>query len=258
VGVVADNNKMNPRFFCAAPMRVGSTLQLPTDIAHHAVRVLRLRTGAPIVLFDGRGGEYRARLQGEGRDATAVIEAHDPVERESPVRLTLVQALPAGDKLDWIVEKAVELGVSAILPVIAERSVVRLSGERAEKRLAHLRGVVRAACEQCGRNRLPVVEPIETLGTCLSRSRAWPGLRLVLSPEGAGALAGSPSTPRNVSLLVGPEGGWSDAELKAIRGAGWEAMALGPRILRTETAGLAALAVMQAHWGDFRPMVGET
>ncbi|HMV55495.1 MAG TPA: 16S rRNA (uracil(1498)-N(3))-methyltransferase [Rhodocyclaceae bacterium] len=248
---------MNPRFFCAEPMRVGSALQLPPEIAHHAVRVLRLRAGAPIVLFDGSGGEYRARLRTEGRVATALVEAYDPVERESPLGLVLVQALPAGDKLDWIVEKAVELGVSAIVPVVAERSVVRLSGERAEKRLAHLRGVARAACEQCGRNRVPVVEPIEALGTCLSRSRDWPGLRVVLSPEGAASVAGPPSAPRKVALLVGPEGGWSDAELKAIRVAGWEALALGTRILRTETAGLAALAVMQARWGDFRPSAGE-
>ena len=242
---------MVTRFFCDTPMRIGQTVKLPDEVAHHAVRVLRLRDGAPVVLFDGRGGEYRARLACAGREVSAAIEGHDPVERESPVRLTLVQALPSGDKMDWIVEKAVELGVVAIVPVVAERSVVRLSGERAEKRVAHLRGVVRAACEQCGRNRMPVIDPIEPLGGWLARSAAIAGLRLVLSPAGTSSLDDLPA-PAEATLMVGPEGGWSESESRAIAGTGWSALAIGPRILRTETAGLAALAAMQARWGDLR------
>ena len=154
---------MIPRFFCNEPMRVGAKFELPQEVAHHAVRVLRLRLGDTIVLFDGSGGEYRASLLDGGRRAIVQIEAFEPVQRESPLAATLVQALPAGDKMDWIIQKAVELGVTAIVPVIAERSVVRLSGERADKRAAHLRGVARSACEQCGRNIVPAVEAIASL-----------------------------------------------------------------------------------------------
>lgn len=242
---------MDPRFFCPEPMVVGTTLRLPEAVAHHAFRVLRLRVGDAIVLFDGQGGEYWARLASAGREAAATIEAFEPVERESPLALTLVQALPAGDKMDWIVEKAVELGVARLIPVMAERSVVRLAGERAEKRVAHLRGVARAACEQCGRNRLPEVEPIVALGDFLARGRGAGGLCVVLAPGGR-PLDAMNAPDRKVTLMVGPEGGWSAAELAAMQATGWSELALGSRILRTETAGLAALAALQARWGDFR------
>lgn len=242
---------MIPRFFCERPLQVGATLELPAEVSHHARRVLRLREGATIVLFDGSGGEFRATLVQGGLRASARIEAFEPVERESPLSVTLAQALPAGDKMDWIIQKAVELGVSAIIPLIAERSVVRLAGERADKRVAHLRGVVRAACEQCGRNTVPAVEAIVSLRDFLATEVPAGGLRLVLSPGAGTKLASLRIPPREVVLLAGPEGGWSAAELAAIRACGWTELTLGPRILRSETAGPAALASLQACWGDF-------
>ena len=242
---------MIPRFFCSQPIKVGATMELPQEAAHHALRVLRLRQGAAIVLFDGTGGEYRAKLVDEGRRTSARIEAFDPIERESPLAVTLAQALPSGDKMDWIIEKAVELGVSAIVPLLAERSVVRLAGERAAKRVAHLNAVARAACEQCGRNRVPAVEAIAPLGTFLAASVAQDVQRLVLTPGGTRNLAALAPSAQGVVLLAGPEGGWSDAEMAAFRACGWRDLTLGPRILRSETAGPAALAALQARWGDF-------
>ncbi|MBK8337125.1 MAG: 16S rRNA (uracil(1498)-N(3))-methyltransferase [Sterolibacteriaceae bacterium] len=242
---------MIPRFFCSQPMKVGATMELPQEAAHHALRVLRLRQGAAIVLFDGTGGEYRASLLDEGRRARARIEAFDPIERESPLAVTLAQALPSGDKMDWIIEKAVELGVSAIVPLLAERSVVRLAGERAAKRVAHLNAVARAACEQCGRNRVPAVDAIVPLGAFLAAGVAEGAQRLVLSPGGTRNLAALAQPAHGIVLLAGPEGGWSDSEMAALRACGWSELTLGPRILRSETAGPAALAALQARWGDF-------
>lgn len=242
---------MIPRFFCSQPMQVGATVDLPLEVAHHALRVLRLRQGAAIVLFDGTGGEYRASLLDEGRRARACVEAFDPIERESPLAVTLAQALPSGDKMDWIIEKAVELGVSAIVPLLAERSVVRLAGERAAKRVAHLNAVARAACEQCGRNRVPAVEAIVSLGAFLATAVADGVQRLVLSPGGTRNLAALAQPAHGIVLLAGPEGGWSDSEMAALRACGWSELTLGPRILRSETAGPAALAALQARWGDF-------
>jgi len=242
---------MIPRFFCSQSMKVGRILELPKEVAHHALRVLRLHLGDTIVLFDGSGGEYRARLLDCGRRPTVQIERFDSVERESPLALTLAQALPAGDKMDWIIQKAVELGVSVIVPLVAERSVVRLAGERADKRAAHLRGVARSACEQCGRNRVAAVEAIASLSNFLAAGLPADMLRLVLSPGGGRKFAALAPPEQGVVLLVGPEGGWSESEMAAIRACGWSELTLGPRVLRSETAGLAALAALQARWGDF-------
>lgn len=242
---------MIPRFFCSQSMKIGRTLELPDEVAHHALRVLRLRVGDTIVLFDGSGGEYRASLQDVGRRASVRIETFDPVDRESPLEVMLAQSLPAGDKMDWVIQKAVELGVRAILPLITERSVVRLAGERADKRAAHLRGVARSACEQCGRTVCPAVEGIASLSDFLAAGVADGMLRLVLSPGSGSKLASLAPPAQGVALLVGPEGGWSEAEMAAIRACGWRELTLGPRILRSETAGLAGLAALQACWGDF-------
>ncbi|MCC6296649.1 MAG: 16S rRNA (uracil(1498)-N(3))-methyltransferase [Pseudomonadales bacterium] len=237
-----------------AAARSGSDeIELPEALAHHALRVLRLRDGEQIVLFDGQGGEYSARLQVDGRRCRARLEPPCAVERESPLQLVLVQALAAGEKMDWVIQKAVELGVNAIVPVQAERSVLRLSGERAAKRLAHWQQVVISACEQSGRNRIPTVAAVRPLNEWLNdwRSEQPRPPAYVLAP-GAGAMLGSGSAPAGpVYLLIGPEGGWSEAELQALTAAGCEVASLGPRVLRTETAGLAALTVLQARWGDF-------
>jgi 16S rRNA (uracil1498-N3)-methyltransferase len=241
---------MVSRFHCSEPLPESGQWPLPEAVAHHAVRVLRLSAGARIVLFDGRGGEVEATLEGHGKRWSAVLGERREVERESPLGVVLVQALASADKMDWVVQKAVELGVSAIVPVRASRSVLKLSGERAEKRVAHWREVAVSACEQSGRNRIPAVSPIIDLAEHL----AAPGegaRKLLLDPLDGRRLADLGAPGASVQLLVGPEGGWSEDELTACRKAGCEGLTLGPRVLRTETAGLAAIAAMQLLWGDF-------
>jgi 16S rRNA (uracil1498-N3)-methyltransferase len=239
-----------PRFYCPQPLAVGSIVDLPEAVAHH-LHVVRMQAGDELVLFNGAGGQYRARLAEVGKKrASATVGAHEAVEAELPFALTLAQALPEGAKMDWIIEKAVELGVAAVQPLAAARSVVRLSGERADKRREHWQSVVVAASEQCGRNRLAQVAPV----TDFRRWLEQPGdgsCRILLSPRATQSLAGwareAPVQP--VTLLVGPEGGFSDQEEEAALAHGALALSIGPRVLRTETAGLAALAVLAAAWG---------
>ncbi len=240
---------MISRFHFPAALPAGGEVQLPEALAHHAVRVLRLAHGDPVLVFDGNGGEIEATLAVRGKAVFARLGEHHRVERESPLAVVLVQALASGDKMDWVVQKAVELGAVAIQPLQAERSVLRLSGERADKRLAHWRQVAVAASEQCGRNRIAEVRPVMSLASWLAASAG--ALRYVLAPGGACGLGGAACPAQAVHLLIGPEGGWSEAELAACDAAGCIRLTLGPRILRTETAGLAALAAMQARWGDF-------
>ncbi|MCK2125145.1 16S rRNA (uracil(1498)-N(3))-methyltransferase [Thauera aromatica] len=240
---------MISRFHFPDRLPAGGEVVLPEALAHHALRVLRLREGEALTLFDGAGGEVAARLVVRGKTAVAVLGERSAADRESPLQVVLVQALAAGDKMDWIVQKAVELGVAVIQPVQAERSVLRLGGERADKRVAHWQQVAVSACEQCGRNRIPEVRPVQALGQWLASHRD--ACNYLLAPGGASGFAGAPRPPAGVRLLVGPEGGWSEAELAAADAAGCQRVSLGPRVLRTETAGLAALAVVQARWGDF-------
>ena len=240
---------MNPRFFCPDGLLPASDMPLPAAVAHHAERVLRLAVGDPVTLFDGQGGECAASILAFGREALARLGPRLAIECESPLQITLVQALASGDKMDWIVQKAVELGVAAVQPVAAERSVLKLAGERADKRVAHWQQVAVAACEQSGRNRVPVVGEILPLAKYLARP--FDGTRLILAPGADGALARKARPTRPLAILIGPEGGWSPAELDLAARAGCAPLALGPRVLRTETAGLAALAAMQTMWGDF-------
>ena len=221
---------------------------LPPASAHHALKVLRLGSGDSVVLFDGSGGELHALLDVRARQAVAVGGKWQEVSREPPLDIVLVQALASGDKMDWVIQKAVELGASGIVPVQAARSVLRLAGERADKKLEHWRQVVIAACEQCGRNRLPFVAPVQSLGAWLVQAQN--AAQLVLVPGGERLSAVQP-VPPSIHLLVGPEGGWSDEELSLCLRAGSREVGLGPRVLRTETAGLAALAALQAKAGDF-------
>ncbi len=240
-----------PRFYCREALSPGAHVELPEPVARHAVRVLRLPPGAPMVLFDGRGGEYPAHIQRIERDRVlAELGAWREIERESPLSITLVQALQAGEKMDYTIQKAVELGVRHIVPVESRRSVMRLAGERAGKRVAHWQGVVASACEQCGRNQVPLVAPLEKLENWLARP-APAGLRLMLAPDAEQTLVALPPATE-IQLLIGSEGGLDPQEMIAARQAGFQAVRLGPRVLRTETAGLAALAAMQALWGDFR------
>jgi 16S rRNA (uracil1498-N3)-methyltransferase len=241
-----------PRFYCREALSPGAHVELPEPVARHAVRVLRLPPGAPMVLFDGRGGEYPAHILRIERDRVlAELGAWRDVERESPLAITLVQALQAGEKMDYTIQKAVELGVRDIVPVESRRSVMRLAGERAGKRVAHWQGVVASACEQCGRNQVPIVTPLEKLENWLARP-AHGALRLMLAPDAEHSLVELPPPATEVQLLIGSEGGLDPQEMIAARQAGFQAVRMGPRILRTETAGLAALAAMQALWGDFR------
>lgn len=240
-----------PRFYCRAALSPGAHVELPEPVARHAVRVLRLPPGAPMVLFDGRGGEYLAHIQRIERErVVAELASWQDVERESPLSVTLVQALQAGEKMDFTIQKAVELGVRDIVPVESRRSVLRLSGERAAKRVAHWQGVAASACEQCGRNQVPLVAPLEKLDHWLARP-ANGTLRLMLAPDADEALVELPPVT-SVQLLIGAEGGLDPQEMLAARQAGFRPVRMGPRVLRTETAGLAALAILQALWGDFR------
>ena len=240
---------MISRFHFPDRLPAGGEVALPDALAHHALRVLRLRDGEAVVLFDGSGGEVEARLAVRGKAVFAQLGEARAVERESPLRIVLVQALASGDKMDWVVQKAVELGVHAVQPVQAERSVLRLAGERADKRVAHWQQVAVAACEQCGRNRVPEIRPLQALAPWLGAHRD--ALNYVLAPGGAAGFADEPEPKDVVHLLVGPEGGWSEVEIAAFDAAGCRRVRLGPRVLRTETAGLAAVAALQARWGDF-------
>jgi len=239
-----------PRFYCPLPLPVGAVVDLPEAVAHH-LHVLRHAPGDELTLFNGEGGQVRARLTEIGkRRACAEVLAHDTVEAELPFHATLAQGLPEGSKMDWIVEKAVELGVAAIVPLAARRSVVKLAGERADKRLAHWQAVVVSASEQCGRNRLAHVGAVQDAGRYLAQPVAG-SQAILLSPRADSSLAQWARThaPCDVTLLVGPEGGFSAEEEETARAAGALALSMGPRVLRTETAGLAALSILAAGWG---------
>ncbi len=249
---------MPPRFFvgsAGAALAADTDFELPDTVVRH-VQVLRLAPGDAITLFDGRGGSHGATLLELGkRHALARVGGYDTTDTEPPFRVTLAQGLAGGDKMDWLIEKAVELGVAAIRPLQAARSVVRLSGERAQKRQAHWQALVEAACEQCGRNRLPAVAPVANLDTWLRA--AGEGARLLVSPRAVQSLPAYAAAKREtllaggVTLLIGPEGGLAPEEEDAALHAGFTAVSLGPRILRTETAGLACLATLNAVLGGF-------
>jgi 16S rRNA (uracil1498-N3)-methyltransferase len=242
---------MIPRFHCPFPLAPGATVDLPPEAAHHATRVLRMNEGDGVILFDGRGGEWFGTLRRVGRTMAVALQSFDEVDREPPLSITLAQGLPAADKMDWIVQKGVELGAARIVPVACRRSVIRLSGERMERRVAHWQAVAIAACEQCRRNRVPEVAPLVDLPQFLGEAAGDNALRLILAPGAELSLAGLPKPGGPVTLLIGPEGGFEDGELAAAASAGYLAVGLGPRVLRTETAGPAALAAMMALWGDF-------
>ena len=239
------------RFFIDAPLVSGSQIELPSRVAHHATRVLRARDGDPVVLFNGAGGEFAATLSLDGKRAFAALTAFDPVERESPCSITLVQAWIANDKLDWVVEKSVELSVHSIVLAPAQRSVVRLAGDRLAKKIERLREVIVAACTQCGRNRIPAIEASSTLATALQAGLSDGATGMLLHPNAELPLTRARTSIGRIALAVGPEGGFDDGELALALQLGYHAYSLGPRILRTETAGLAALVTLQAVGGDF-------
>jgi 16S rRNA (uracil1498-N3)-methyltransferase len=239
-----------PRLYLPAPLTVGATVALDDNAFNHAVRVLRFKPGATLMLFDGEGGAFAATLTDIGkRDAwVRVIEAL-PGEVESPLRVVLAQGISRGEKMDYTLQKTVELGVAAIQPLFTERGGVDLSGERLARKVQHWQAIVVGACEQCGRNRLPDLREPLPLAEWL-RQPTEPGPRLLLDPLAEQGLRGLEAPTGAVTLLIGPEGGLDPAEIAQARAAGLTGVRLGPRILRTETAGIAALAAVQALWGD--------
>jgi len=241
-----------PRFHCPQPLAAGATIELPGGAAHHALRVLRLKPGDPITLFNGEGGEFAATLErADARAAVARIAAWRDIERESPLAVTVAQGLASGERMDFALQKAVELGAAAVQPVTTTRSVTRLDAGRADKRLAHWQQVAIAACEQCGRNRIPEVLPLRDLDDWL-REPTRASLRLLFAPDAAQAIGEVAHPDGAIELLVGAEGGLTDAETAAAFRAQFLAVRMGPRVLRTETAALAALAALNVLWGDWR------
>jgi 16S rRNA (uracil1498-N3)-methyltransferase len=238
-----------PRFYIEGRLREGSTCALPEESAHHAVRVLRLRSGDEVTLFDGRGGEYAARIASIERTRVAIdVLAHRAVEREAALRIVLVQGVSSGERMDFTIRKAVELGVAEVHPVLAAASVARPKGERAAARHEHWQRIAIAACEQCGRNQIPKVTPLVPL--CDYRA-ADAGLKLLLSPLSQMPLSKIATKGESFVVAAGPEAGFSAAEDAALVESGFVAVRLGPRVLRTETAALAALAALNALRGDF-------
>ncbi len=239
---------MPPRLYVPHPIAAGTDFGLGDAATRHA-QVLRLQPDDEVILFDGRGGQWRAHITVMAkREARVQALVHDPIERELPICISVAVAMPAGERMDFLVEKATELGAKLIQPLVADRSVLRLAGERADKRRAHWQALATAACEQCGRNRVPAVQPVAQLAGWLVAlgplgpldqrwllgwrdAKAW--------PSGAKFEAGT-----NITLLSGPEGGFTDAEEAAARSAGFVPTTLGSRVLRADTAPLAALAAL--------------
>jgi 16S rRNA (uracil1498-N3)-methyltransferase len=238
-----------PRFHISQPLAVGQLVTLPDTVAHH-IQVLRLAQGELITLFNGEGGEYSATLtQIERRSATVEIKAHHARDVELPFAITLAQALPEGTKMDWIIEKAIELGVSGFQPLAAQRCVVRLSAERAEKKMGHWRGIIESASEQSGRNRLAQLAPLQDYKQWITQQDMH--RRIILTPRAQQSLPdwARHQGPQAVTLVIGPEGGLSEQEEELALRHGALPLAMGPRILRTETAALAAVGALSAIWG---------
>ncbi len=236
-----------PRFFLDMPLATGLGFNLPESVARH-VQVLRLQPDNAITLFNGQGGEYAGRITEMGKRHVAIeVLAWDEQDRESPLDLTLIQAISASDRMDYTIQKASELGVSRIQPVISEYCQQRLSGERAEKRLAHWQAIAVSAAEQCGRTRVPTILPIIKFEQALAQNAA---LKLLLSPIGAIRQNELPLTASSAAVLIGPEGGFSVAEETLAVAAGYTPLILGPRIFRTETVAPVIAALLQSKYGD--------
>lgn len=239
-----------PRFYLPENLSVGQTVALPDNIVRH-LNVLRVRPNENITLFDGKGKAHAAQLTVlEKRRAEAEILREDTTDNESPLNITLIQSISSGDRMDFTLQKSVELGVTAIQPVISERCIVRLDGERAAKRLARWQEIVISACEQSGRNTVPPVLPIIGYREALDKMPSE-STKLIMSINRARKLGDIRHPSGAIVFMVGPEGGWTEQEEQQAFDAGFQAVTLGKRILRTETAALAALAAMQTLWGDF-------
>ena len=238
------------RVYVDATLEPGTLVGVSGTAAGHITRVLRLRTGAAVTVFNGRGGEYSATVERVRRsEVTVALGEHRAIERESPFPLTLAQGISRGERMDLVVQKATELGVSRLVPVITERSIVRLDEEQSDRKSSHWRAIAIAACEQCGRNRLPEVALPARLREFL-RQPPGESVRLLLSLSATRRIEDVPRPASSVTVLTGPEGGLSDEEQADAQAAGFTAVNLGPRVLRTETAAIAALTLLQREFGD--------
>lgn len=256
------------RVYVDAPVAAGKRVVVEGSAANHIARVLRLRSGDSLTVFDGSGGEFGARIEEFRKEAVVVaVEEHRPLDRESPLPLTLVQGISRGERMDWIIQKATELGASRIVPVFTKRSVVRLDEKQAERKLQHWRAIAVAACEQCGRNRIPdLAAPVDFFDMLAGDSPSRPdsagrpdpaghsdsasATRVLLSPTGDLRIDDLQDVGKGITVLIGPEGGLEDVEQEAAITAGFKAVRLGPRVLRTETAAIAALTIIQRYFGD--------
>jgi 16S rRNA (uracil1498-N3)-methyltransferase len=238
------------RVFIDADLQTGQRLTVEGNAGNHIVRVLRLRVGDTLTLFTGRGGEYGARIEEMHRDTVQVsVLEHRDDERESPFHLTLAQGISRGERMDWVVQKATELGVSRIAPLFTERSMVRLDEKQAARKVQHWRAIAIAACEQSGRNRVPEIETPTSLYEMLEQ-RTASGAALILSPGAALRIADVPATEGGATVLIGPEGGLAEVEQETALRSGFTPVRLGPRVLRTETAAVCALTLLQQKFGD--------
>lgn len=247
---------MPPRFFHTDDLYVGQCVELEIPTAHHAARVLRIKAGDSVTLFNGKGGEFSAHIESVRKTTTnVIIDQFNAIERESSLAIDLIQAICVNEKMDLIIQKSVELGVTSIQPISTTRSIVRLSEERAIKRLQHWKRVIISACEQCGRNFIPMILPLVSLTDWISNNKTSISNRLcyMLSTVGNESLQNLPgpvSAP-HFTVVIGPEGGLTSEEETILQQADFIPLRIGKRILRTETAALAIIAALQMKWGDF-------
>lgn len=242
-----------PRFYCPVTLPTSGLFELPPDAAHHANRVLRLRLGDAVQIFDGAGHACDATISAiSGKRVDLNIHHACPPHPPSHLHIVLAQAMTSSEKMDWVVQKATELGAREIQPVLTQRSVAKLSPDRAEKRTAHWRGVVIAACEQSGRNDLLQMHPLVEISNWLASMANTAASKFILLPEAASALHAHPPSQGSVIILIGPEGGFNPDEILMAKQAGFIPVLLGPRVLRTETAALASITALQLLWGDFK------
>jgi len=242
-----------PRFYCSPPLPTSSSFQLPQDAAHHASRVLRLKKNSKVAIFDGLGNERHgviSEINGKRVIISDIIEID--VNRESPLHIVLAQSLSSSEKMDWVIQKTTELGVTEIQPLSTERSIAKLTLERTAKRIEHWQQVAISACEQCGRNVLPQIHAPLDIMQWMQQMRESPITKLILLPEGTASLPSQIRPQNKVALLIGAEGGFSQAESIASLKCGFTAIRMGARVLRTETAAVAGLAALQTLWGDFQ------
>ncbi len=238
-----------PRIYCTNNLQIGIEVKLGLNASNHILHVLRLKLGSPLILFNGTGGEYEAVLFAINQQyAIAKIKNFINHETESPLKIHLGQGISRGEKMDYIIQKAVELGVHKITPLFTERCNVKLEKERLQKRLQHWRAIVISACEQCGRNRIPIINEPQYLNVWLTENHA--GIKLLLSPRAAKKITNIPAQTKACTILIGPEGGLGEAEIQAAEQYNFMPVCFGPRIMRTETAALAAISILQFYCGD--------